>query len=128
MDKINFNRGIEGFHTHDTDHKEKSQLPDSRQVSPQGERVKNHVEHYFNQFNRANQDLNRHLKPKISDPNLVSPSGYLKGYRKTLTALADVNGEGAREEKVIAEALALLETVGDDMEQLNEYIACLIKV
>lgn len=128
MDKINFNRGIEGYHTFDSGQKEKAQLPDSRQISQPGDAVKDHVATYFNKFNQAAEDLNRHMKPKISDPNLLAPSGYMKTYRKTLRKLRRLKGKTAKEKKIIRDALAVLETVGDDMGQLNDYIACLIKV
>lgn len=128
VEGINLNTGIEGYRIFDEGEKKAAHLPDSRNLAPQGGKVKDHLQFYFRQFNKGPADLDVSMRPKITDPNLTSPSAYLACYRKTLSELKKRKATSKKEMKALKSAIAVLETVGDDMQLLNDYVACLRKV
>lgn len=128
MSVINFNTGIEGYHIYEQGFKEKTQLPDTKNLAPQGERIKDHLQFYTKKFDRESSGADRAFRPNITNPNLLAPWGFLKAYNSTLTRLKRMRKKSTKNEQALDAVIELLETAGEDVELLNDYISCLQKV
>lgn len=128
MAGINFSNGIESYRIYEQGFKEKSRLPDNKNLVPQGDRIKDHLKFYTKQFDRESSSVDRAFMPNISNPNLLSPWGFLKAYKNTLSRLKRMRKKGSKNDKALDDTISILETAGDDVQVLNDYISCLLKV
>lgn len=126
---INFSFGIEGVLPQDTaETGGKSRLPENKNLAPQGGQVKDHLVTYFDKFQSKERELLSFVRPELLDRNITAPGQYLKHFRTSLQSLEKLKSDNPQEQRVINDALAVLDVIDGDLELLNEYVAVLQKV
>ena len=128
---IEFNRGIERILPY-RDPQQAVQLPEKTYLAPEGERVTNHLETYFN-THRALPPLDQFidfLRPTLNQINVTAPWYFTKCLMSVLEEWKkkkDVISSEAKQQS-LDKGLSILNVMESDVELLNHYVLCLQKV
>ncbi len=127
--QASLNQGIEGFLTEDPSKQYK--LPKNKAIPVSGGRITMYLERHFDQMLNRKDFLVEQFIPKFLSRNVTAPLAYRKRYKKTKQMLEDsVESESFSDsqKEQIKLTLGVMQSLGKDLDLLNNYVTSLQKV